>query len=137
MVAVREARRERLTGGDAPEFRAVLNEAVIRRVVGGGLMREQLIHIAELAELPHISVQLLPFGAGAHPAMDGSFSILGFAEVTDPAVVYLESQTGSLYLEQEREVERYTQIFSHLVTRALDPGESRRLIARAAKDLAE
>ena len=99
-------------------------------------MRAQLEHIAKMANLAHISVQVLPFAAGAHPAMDGSFSILGFPEASDPDVVYLESQTSSLYLEETPEIERYTLMFSHLIAKALDPDESRKLIAQVAKDLA-
>jgi transcriptional regulator with XRE-family HTH domain len=96
-IAVRTARQERLIADDAPEVWTVLNEAVVRRVVGGpDVMRRQLERVAELAERPNISVQLLQFRSGAHPAMDGSFTILGFAEALDPDVVYLESQTGSL-----------------------------------------
>ncbi len=137
-VAVRLARQERLTGDDPPEYWAVLNEAVIRRVVGGAsVMREQLSHIAEMARLPYVNVQVLPFGAGVHPAMDGAFRILGFPESTDPDVVYLENQAGSLYLEEEAEIDRYARMFSHLMAKALDPEESRRMIARLANDLTE
>jgi transcriptional regulator with XRE-family HTH domain len=132
-LAVRSARQERLTADDAPEVWVVLNEAVIRREVGGAdVMRRQLEHIAELAERPHISVQVLRFRSGAHPAMDGSFIVLGFPEASDPDVIYLESQTGSLYLEKEPEVERYRAMFSHLVASAVGPDESRSLIAEAA-----
>jgi transcriptional regulator with XRE-family HTH domain len=135
-AAVRLARQERLTGEDPPRFWAVLNEAVIRRVVGGATtMRTQLEHIAETAGLAHVTVQVLPFRAGAHPAMDGSFIVLGFPEPTDPDVVYLESQAGSLYLERSPESERYAAIFSHLIAKALDPDESRVLIARAAAEM--
>jgi transcriptional regulator with XRE-family HTH domain len=135
-AAVRLARQERLTGEDPPRFWAVLNEAVIRRVVGGATtMRTQLQHIAETADLAHVTVQVLPFRAGAHPAMDGSFIVLGFPEPTDPDVVYLEGQAGSLYLERPPEVERYAAIFSHLIAKALDPDESRALIARAAAEM--
>jgi transcriptional regulator with XRE-family HTH domain len=137
-IAVRVARQERLIGDDPPEYWAVLSEAVIRRVVGGAeVMREQLNHIADVAELPHVSIQVLPFSAGAHPAMDGAFRILGFPEPGDPDVVYLENQIGSLYLEERPEVARYAQMFNHLVTQALDPDDSRRMIAHAAKELAE
>src|SRR5579859_3853604 len=77
-IEVRVARQDRLTGEDPAEYWAVLNEAVIRRAVGGAqVMRAQLDHIAGLAELAHVNVQVLPFSAGAHPAMDGGFSILG------------------------------------------------------------
>jgi transcriptional regulator with XRE-family HTH domain len=137
-IEVRMARQERLTGDDPPDYWAVLNEAVIRRVVGGAdVMRKQLDHIAEMAKLPHVNVQVLPFGAGVHPAMDGSFEILGFPEPTDPAVVYLENQAGSLYLEEEAEIGRYERMFSHLIAKALDPEESRRMIARVATDLTD
>ncbi len=132
-LAVRSARQERLTADDAPEVWVVLNEAVIRREVGGAdVMRRQLEHIAELAERPHISVQVLRFRSGAHPAMDGSFIVLGFPAASDPDVIYLESQTGSLYLEKEPEAERYRAMFSHLVASAVGPDESRSLIAEAA-----
>ena len=67
----------------------MLNEAVIRRVVGGAsAMRKQLDHITEMAKLPHVNVQVLPFSAGVHPAMEGAFRILGFPESADPDVVY-------------------------------------------------
>jgi hypothetical protein len=95
-------------------------------------MRRQLEHIAELAERAHINVQVLRFGSGAHPAMDGSFSVPSFPEAADPDVIYLESQTGSLYLEKEPEVERYRAMFQHLTASALGPEESRSLIAEAA-----
>ena len=135
-IAVRAARQERLTADDAPECWAVLNEAAVRRVVGGTkVMRAQLDHIAALANRPHITVQVLPFRAGAHPAMDGSFIILGFPEAADPDVVYLESQTGSLYLEKQPEVERYQAMFNHLVAKALGPEESVSLIAQVAAEL--
>jgi transcriptional regulator with XRE-family HTH domain len=135
-AAVRLARQERLTNEDPPRLWAVLNEAVIRRVVGGAdTMRAQLHHIAEMADLPHVTVQVLPFRAGAHPAMDGSFIVLGFPEPADPDVVYLESQAGSLYLERPPEVERYAATYTHLMAKALDPDESQTLIARAAADM--
>jgi transcriptional regulator with XRE-family HTH domain len=136
-IAVRLARQERLTGEDPPEYWAVLNEAVIRRPVGGAeVMRAQLDHIAAMAKLKHVTVQVLPFSAGVHPAMEGAFRILGFPEAPDPDVVFQENQMGGLYLEKQDEVDRYTLMFSHLMAKALDPGESRALIARAAAELA-
>ena len=67
--------------------------------------------------------------------MEGAFSILGFPEPADPYLVYLENQVGSLYLEEESEIDRYARMFSHLVAKALAPEESRRLITRAADEL--
>jgi transcriptional regulator with XRE-family HTH domain len=137
-IEVRTARQKRLAGDDPPDYWAVLNEAVIRRVVGGAdVMRTQLDHITELSKLPHVNVQVLPFRAGVHPAMDGSFEILGFPEAADPDVVYLENQAGSLYLEEEPEIDRYARMFNHLIAKALDPEESRRLIAQVARDLTD
>jgi len=136
LITVRTRRQERLTSDDSMTLWAVLNEAVIRRVVGGAAtMRAQLQHVAEMAKLTNVSVQVLPYRAGAHPAMDGSFIVLGFPEASDPDVVYLESQAGSLYLEEPSPVRRYTLMFDHLIAKALDPDESRRLIAQVAEEL--
>lgn len=136
-IEVRSARQERLTEENPLKFWAVVNEAVIRRIVGTEeVMRDQLRHVVELARQPHVSVQVLPFKAGAHPAMEGSFTILGFPEARDPDVVYLENQTGSLYLEETSQIERYTLMFNYLIAKALDPDESLSMITRAAEDLA-
>ena len=135
-VTVRMARQERLVGQDPPEYWAVLNEAVIRRPVGGpAVMRGQLGRLAELAALPHVNIQVLPFTAGVHPAMEGAFSTLDFPEPADPGVIYMENQAGSLYLEQPAEIDHYARMFSHLVAKALDPDQSRHLITQAAADL--
>ncbi|MFD0689359.1 helix-turn-helix domain-containing protein [Actinomadura fibrosa] len=136
-VAVRMARRERLVASGTPKFWVVVNEAVLRRVVGGpDVMRVQLEYLAEVARSPHVTLQVLPFSAGAHPAMSGSFVILQFPEPTDPHVVYLEAQTGGLYLEKKPEIERYSLAFDHLRAAALHPDDSRALISRVAGELA-
>jgi hypothetical protein len=133
-VEVRMARQERLASDDPPEFWVVLNEAVVRRNVGGNtVMRNQLGHLAELSELPGITIQVLPFSAGVHPAMDGSFSILGFPVPSDPAVVYMENQAGSVYLEEPADVDRFSRMFSHLIAKALSPDDSRELLRRVAE----
>jgi transcriptional regulator with XRE-family HTH domain len=135
-VEVRMARQERLGSDDPPELWAVLNEAVIRRNVGGGaVMRAQLEHLAGLSSLPGVTIQVLPFCAGVHPAMDGSFSILGFPEPADPAVVYMENQAGSVYLEEPADVDRFSRMFSHLIAKALSPEDSGRLLRSVAGDI--
>jgi Domain of unknown function (DUF5753) len=88
-----------------------------------------------MADLTHVNVQVLPFRAGAHAAMNESLIVLSFPVPADPDVVYLESQAGSLYLEQRPEVESYAAMFSHLIAKALDQDESRALIARAAAEM--
>lgn len=135
-VEVRLARQERLSGDDPPRYWTVLNEAVIRRQVGGPeAMRGQLAHLASLAAHPNVTLQVLPFSAGAHPGMEGSFSILSFAEVLDPDVAYQENQAGSVYVEEADEVDRYDQTFSHLMAKALSAEDSAKLITEVANDL--
>jgi transcriptional regulator with XRE-family HTH domain len=136
-VKVRMARQELLTSADAPQYWLVLNEAVIRRVVGGrSVMHEQLLRLAEATKQPNLTLQVVPFSAGAHAAMDGSFIILSFPDPTDPHIVYIEYKTGALYLEKPPEVQRYTLMFDHLRAAALSVDASRALIVRAANELA-
>jgi len=95
-VALLMARQPLLTGDDPPRLWAVLDEAALRRTVGGaGLMRLQLDHLLDLARLPNVAIQVIPFGAGAHPAMGRPFVILAFPERADPDVVYLEDLTSA------------------------------------------
>jgi transcriptional regulator with XRE-family HTH domain len=135
-VAVRMARQERLTAPGAPSLWAVANEAVIRRVVGGPqVMRAQLTRLAEESTRPNVTLQVLPFSAGAHAGMDGAFMVLGFPEPTDPDIVYVHYYTGTLYLEKQTDVAPYTQMFDHLRASALPVGQSRDLIVRARDEL--
>jgi hypothetical protein len=124
-LALRMARQRRLTGEHPVRLWTVLNESVLRRVVGGpAAMARQLARLAEAAELPNVTVQVLPFAAGAHPAMDAPFMVLGFPERTDPEVVYIEHMTEALYLETRPVVDGFTLAFDHLRARALDPDGS-------------
>ena len=135
-IEVRLARQERLVNDDPSGYWVVLNEAVIRRLVGGDeVMRGQLGHILAAAQLPMVTVQVLLFSAGVHPAMEGAYSILGFPEANDPDVVYLENQAGSIYLEEADEAERFSQMFNHLIAKALSPEDSVQLIREIAGTL--
>lgn len=119
-----------------PYLGIVLNEAVLRRLVGGAdVMREQLHHLLEAGRRPNITLQVLPFDTGAHSAMSDSFVIIGFDEPTPTDLVYLEHQTSGLYLERRREVDHYARTFDRLRTDALDGRESLELIERIAKEL--
>lgn len=136
LVRVRMARQEFLSSDDAPQLWLVLNEAVIRRTVGGrDVMRKQLKRLIEASRQPNMTLQVVPFNAGAHPAMDGPFKLLGFPEPTDPQIVYIEYHTGALYLEKPAEVARYRLTFDHLRASALAVDASRALMARAAEEL--
>ncbi len=115
----------------------MVNEAVVRRVVGGpAVMGAQLDRLLEAGAQPNITLQVLPFGAGAHAGMDGSFMILSFPEPGDPDVTYVPCYTGALYLEKPQQTTAYTLMFDHLRAAALAPGPSRDLIARARDELA-
>jgi len=132
-IAVRLERQKRLTAPDAPALWAVMNEAVLHRQVGGpDAMRDQLAHIGQLAARPNVTVQVLPFTAGAHPAMLGSFTVMQFPDPADRDVVYVETGTGALYLEKPEDVRRYSLMIDYLRAQALGPAESRALIAQLA-----
>ena len=98
-------------------------------------MRLQLEHLLDMASLPNVSVQVIPFGGGAHPAMGRPFIVLVFPERIDPDVVYLEDLTRAMYLEDVDEVDRYNVFFNHLRATALSFDESASLITTVLKDM--
>ena len=136
-VDARMTRQKLLYEPHPPEYWAVIDEAVLHRIVGGPrIMREQLLRLVELAALPHVTLQVVPFLAGAHAGMEGPFLILGFPEQADPDVVYVENTTTGVYLEQPSDVHRYTLMFDHLRAAALKPDDTVDLLERAANGLA-
>lgn len=119
-VAARMARQEILSKEDAPQVWVILDETVLRRSVGGpDVMGGQLRHLAEMAESPNVTLQVLPFEAGSHSAMGVPFVILDFEDEMCASVVYLEHLTGELYLDDETDIARYSLVFDYL--RAKDP----------------
>jgi transcriptional regulator with XRE-family HTH domain len=132
-ILVRMERQKRLVAPDAPDLWVVLNEGVIRRTVGGAkVMREQLTRLVEISKLGNVTLQVLTYDAGAHPAMHGSFKVMQFPDPADPDVVYVEAQTGALYLEKPEDVGRYSLMFDHLRAQALSTEASRDLMAQLA-----
>ncbi|MBE8469519.1 helix-turn-helix domain-containing protein [Streptomyces justiciae] len=135
LVDIRMKRQEILTRPKPPRLWAILDESVIRRVVGSaGTMREQLGRLLEANESPHITLQVLPFSKGAHAAALGSFVIIGGVE-PGLDVVYVDFHTGSLFLEKDEELERYRLAFEYLRAQALDMEASSAMIHRALKEL--
>ncbi len=135
-VELRMARQAILTQDDPPALWAVVDEAVLRRSVGEhGVMGEQLRRLIEAAELPTVTLQVLPSAAGEHAGMDGAFTILSFPESADRDVVYLENATSDLYLESTEEIRRYTLLFDHLRAAALSPDDSTALLTKLVKEL--
>jgi transcriptional regulator with XRE-family HTH domain len=135
-VHIRMARQQVLDRIPPLRLWAVLNESVLRRVVGSAaLMREQLDALLHASRRTNVTIQVLPFTAGSHPAsVGGAFIVLGF-EQTDLDVVYLDNQTGALYLEEPDDIDRYNLILDHTRARALNPDESLKFIAAIAKSI--
>jgi transcriptional regulator with XRE-family HTH domain len=130
-VAARLARQRLLTREDPPSMIALIDEAALRKQVGGGnVMKAQIRRLAELAARPNITIQIVPDAAGAHPALEGAFVILDFPE--DPSLVYTVTTTESVWLEKPEDYERYGLIFSHVMASALSPDESVRHLTSLA-----
>jgi len=135
-LAARATRQALLTAGNPLQVWAVLDEAVLRRIVGGpATMRAQLNRLREIAAFPNVTLQVLPFDAGAHASMGTSFELLQFPEPGDTAIVYIEDQTTSQYLETAADVERYTLVFDHLRASALSPERSAEFISQVASSM--
>ncbi|MET7620459.1 helix-turn-helix transcriptional regulator [Streptomyces sp. NPDC005408] len=135
MVDIRMKRQELLDREEPPHIWAVIDEAVIRRMVGGReVMREQLRHLLTRAEEPQVTVQILPFTAGAHAAAVGSFVILG-GSTAELDVVYVDIIGGGLFMEKPQELERYKLAFEYLRAQALDIGASAALLDRVCREL--
>jgi transcriptional regulator with XRE-family HTH domain len=114
-VAARMERQAVLSKEGAPKLWAIMDEAALRRVVGGrDVMRGQIAHLLEARSRPNLAIQVIPFAAGAHPGVAGAFVILDFAGETDQSIVYIESAAGGLFLEEDADRRRYMLMFEHL-----------------------
>jgi hypothetical protein len=133
LVEVRLARQDVLRADPPLELSAVLDEAVLRREVGGpGVMARQLERLVEAARLPQVRLQVLPFAAGAHIGVTGPFVIFSFSSTSDLDVVVLDHLTSSLYLERKEDLQAYTEAFNALQVHALSPEDSLDFIAGTA-----
>ncbi len=134
-VGLRMRRQSLLTAEEAPHLWAVVDEAVLRRPLGGApVMREQLRHLLELTEMPNVTLQMVPFKLGGHAAAGGPFSILRFAERDLPDVVYLEQLTSALYLDKREDVDHYHMVMERLCIDAEPATEIRDTLARILRD---
>jgi len=130
LVEVRLKRQHLLTREPALQLQAVVDEAVLQRATGGPrVMEAQLAHLIEASSLPNVVLQIIPFKAGAHPAMDSAFRILEFGDPV-PDVVYVEGLVGNIYVEKAQDLEMYRGVFDRLVEQALDPQDSIDLIRK-------
>ncbi|CAM3931308.1 helix-turn-helix transcriptional regulator [Nocardiopsis rhodophaea] len=129
-VHARMARRDILTRFQPVHLRVVMDEAALRRMIGGPeVMAEQLRHLLYMAKLPNVDLQLLPFAAGSHAALVAPFSILEFPERSDPPIVHVGTVTDSVFFEQPGDVERYNATFGDIQGTAISTAQTARFIS--------
>ena len=129
-VEVTMTRQRVFAAEHPPHFWTILDEAVLHRVVGDpGIMRAQLDRLIEASSHPRITVQVIPYTVGVHPALDSIFTIVEF-DGGVPGVVYVEGLVGSIYLERPEDLDRYLHVFDRLSTIALSPEDSVALIQK-------
>jgi transcriptional regulator with XRE-family HTH domain len=127
-LTARITRQEIITRESPPHFWSLVDESALRRRVGGSqIMRDQLKGMVELAAIPNMTLQVVPFSLGAHPGLDNTFTLLEF-QSGQPPVVYVENMAGEFYIERESDVDRYREALLHLRAGALDPESSISLI---------
>ena len=127
-----------LTSEAPPRYRALLDEAVLHREIGGkAVLREQLHKILALAAEDRITVQVIPFSVGAHGSADSNFDLLEFDRSLLPSLVFVEGLVSQLYLERPDEIKRYREALEYLRDVALSPRESLSLIAKIRDALSE
>jgi hypothetical protein len=131
-VHVRMERQQILNRPNPPQVWAVLDDAVLRRPIGGvKVMRAQLEALVEAAARPNLTLQVVPFGAGGHAAVGGSFTILRFDDSDLPDVVYTEQLTGALYFDKRTDVEAYTEAMDLLSVVAATPARTTAILTAA------
>lgn len=129
-IEAKLVRQSILTRVDPPRFAVVLDESALHRMVGGRrVMAAQLAKILDISALPNVTVQILPFALGAHPALESNFTILQLPDPT-PGVVFVEGMIGSTYLDRLEDLKRYHDVFHELQSIALNPKEASDLIAK-------
>ncbi|MFD0685182.1 DUF5753 domain-containing protein [Actinomadura fibrosa] len=134
-LQARMARRAILERRDAPSYDVVLDEAVLRRPVGGvQVMARQLDALVEAASRPNVSMRVMPLSVGEHAGMDGPFVVLSFADGQDEDVAYLEGMGGEIYLEDVEQVNRCNVRFDRICDQALSESDSVTLVAGIAKE---
>ena len=129
-IKAKLTRQSLLTQATPLTFRAVMDEAVLRRVVGGPqVMGKQLDRLIEVARLPNVTLQIIPFAVGSHPGLESNFNILELPKPT-PSIVFVEGLVGSMYLERAEDLKRYQEVFERLQTVALSPKDTIDTIAK-------
>ncbi|MFF4778417.1 helix-turn-helix domain-containing protein [Microtetraspora fusca] len=135
-VHLRMQRQERLRQKGGPRLWAVIDEAALRRPIGGeGIMQEQLQHLLEVSMLPNITVQVMPFRFGMHAAEGGAFTILRFPESDLSDVVYVEQLWGALYLDKREDIDPYLTAMEQLCVESTTPGGTAEIIGDLLREM--
>ncbi len=133
-VSIRMERQRLLTQPGAPDLWAVLDEAALRRAPDGPkVMRAQLEHLLQIADLPNVTIQVVPFHVGPHAAAGGPFTILRFPEPDLPDLVYLEQLNSALYLDQPDDVLDYLTVMNQLCVQAETGAASKDMLSALLK----
>jgi transcriptional regulator with XRE-family HTH domain len=123
------------TGG-APRLWAVIDEAALRRLIGGpDVMRAQLQHLLDALQLPNVTVQVMPFKSGGHAAEGGPFTLLRFPEPDLPDVIYVEQLTSALYLDRRDDIDKYTEVMERLCVESEPPERTAEIISKIMEDI--
>jgi transcriptional regulator with XRE-family HTH domain len=137
LVSARMDRQRILTSERPPQYQAVIDEAVIRRMPADqGVMRAQLDRLVQAAVLPAVSIRIIPFSAGLLPSNNNKFIILRFHEPTLPTAVYIELLTGEMFVERPEEVAVYEATFAQMLAMAIDEDQTREMISTLAASAA-
>ena len=132
----RIARQEILTRENPPRLWAVMDDGALRRSIGGkAVMREQIRHLARMCEHPAVTLQILPFQVGGHPAMGGPFTILRYSEPDLRDVVYIEQLTSALYLDKPAELDSYLEVMEQLCLQAEPTARTPQILRDALNSL--
>lgn len=136
LVDLRTQRRELLTGKDS-KFSFVLDESIIHRAVGGrSVMHQQLEDLVATAELPNVTIRIVPFTAGSYPGMKGPFELVEFDDMPDENIVFVEEQSGSFFHEDPSVTGDYLETFRRITEKSLMPADSVKRLHEAADALA-
>ncbi len=136
MVELRTRRRDLLNSEDAPKFSFVLDESVIHRLVGSpAITRRQLMHLVDIAKLPNVTIQVVPFTAGLHPGMKGPFKVVQFEDTPDENVVFLEGPRGDIISDDPKETQNYLEAFEHITEISLGSSDSVERLRKAVGEL--
>jgi transcriptional regulator with XRE-family HTH domain len=135
---LRLTRQEALTKPNGPRLWAVIDEAALRRPIGGRqVMRAQFVRLIEAAREPNITLQVVPFRSGGHAAEAGAFTIMRFPEADLPDVVYLEQLTSALYLDKREDVEKYTEVMERLSIEGESPMRTIEILSGMLEEVIE